>query len=112
MVEVITTDEFAAWYHGLDERDGETVDRVVGRLEVEGIRLGFPHSSAIEGSRLPLRELRAPGRPIRIFYAFDPNRDAVLLIGGDKTGDDRFYERMTPMAERIWSEYLREVFHR
>jgi hypothetical protein len=45
---------------------------------------------------------------LRIFYAFDPTRQAVLLIGGDKTGDDRFYEYMTPLAEAIWEEYLRE----
>jgi hypothetical protein len=32
----------------------------------------------------------------------------VLLIGGDKKGDDRFYERMIPVAERIWEQYLRE----
>jgi hypothetical protein len=36
-------------------------------------------------------------------------RQAVLIIGGDKTGDDRFYERMIPLAERIWKEYLDET---
>jgi hypothetical protein len=44
-----------------------------------------------------------------VFYAFDPNRDAVLLIGGIKTGDDRFYDRMVPTAENIWREYLDEL---
>lgn len=49
-------------------------------------------------------------RPFRIFYAFDPRRQAVLLIGGDKTGvsDKRFYAQMIPLAERIWQEYLDE----
>ena len=41
-------------------------------------------------------------------YAFDPQRDAVLLIGGDKGSDARFYERITRRAERIWKEYLDE----
>jgi len=52
---------------------------------------------------------RADGSPLRTLYAFDPSRQAVLLIGGDKTGDDRFYERMIPLAERIWSAYLEET---
>jgi hypothetical protein len=41
-----------------------------------------------------------------VFYKFDPKRRAVLLIAGDKTGDMRFYERMIPLAERLWAEYL------
>jgi len=45
---------------------------------------------------------------LRVLYAFDPRRQAVLLIGGDKTGDGRFYERMVPKAEAIWEQYLRE----
>jgi hypothetical protein len=58
-----------------------------------------------------LRELRiqSVGRPFRVFYAFDPARQAVVLIGGDKTGDARFYERMVPLAERLWKEYLDET---
>jgi hypothetical protein len=76
-----------------------------------GLALGFPRSSAIKGSAFALRELRiqSQGRPLRVFYAFDPARQAVVLIGGDKTGDGRFYERMVPVAERIWKEYLDET---
>jgi hypothetical protein len=44
-----------------------------------------------------------------VFYTFDPVRQAVLLIGGDKTGDTRFYERMVPLSERIWAQYLKEI---
>ena len=44
-----------------------------------------------------------------MFYALDPMRDAVLLIGEDKTGNDRFYDEMVPVADRIWEEYLREL---
>ncbi len=105
---MIVTDEFLGWYRGLDDGDTDAVMRVVGLLEARGTGLGFPYSSAISRSRYALRELRiqSAGRPLRVFYAFDPQRDAVLLIGGDKTGDDRFYERMVPVAEAIWEDYL------
>ena len=58
-----------------------------------------------------MRELRSQceGRPLRTFYAFDPRRTAILLIGGDKTGDDRFYDVMVPIADRIYDNYLNEI---
>jgi hypothetical protein len=107
MVEVIATDEFRDWYWGLDDGDMHAVYRAVGLLEADGVTLGHPYSSEIKGSRYALRELRVQshGRPLRVFYIFDPDRQAVLLIGGDKTGDGRFYERMIPLAERIWEDY-------
>jgi len=49
------------------------------------------------------------GKPYRTFYAFDPRRTAILLIGGDKSGDDRFYETMVPIADKIYDEYLKEI---
>lgn len=110
MVEVIGTDEFEAWYLDLEAQDSRSVTKAVERLELIGLGLGHPYSSAIKGSPFALRELRiqSGGRPLRVLYAFDPKRQAVLLIGGDKTGDDRFYERMIPIAERLWEEYARE----
>jgi hypothetical protein len=58
-----------------------------------------------------MRELRvqSAGRPIRVFYAFDPRRSAILLIGGDKTGDNRFYERMIPVADALYDDYINEI---
>jgi hypothetical protein len=58
-----------------------------------------------------MRELRVPrgGRPLRVFYAFDPRRSAILLIGGDKTGDNRFYERMVPVADDLYDTYIEEI---
>jgi len=55
-----------------------------------------------------MRELRVQhqGRPYRVFYAFDPRRMAILLIGGDKTGDDGFYDRIVPIADRLYDEHL------
>lgn len=111
MVDVIGTDEFAAWYAGLDDAGSDDVDAAVDVLAEAGVTLGYPRSSEIKGASFPLRELRiqSNGRPLRVFYAFDPRRQAVLLIGGDKTGDGRFYERMVLASERIWKEYLDET---
>jgi hypothetical protein len=111
MTEVIITDDFEDWYDSLNEQDSDAVYRVVGLLEKLGPCLGYPHSSAIEGSEYPLRELRVQsgGHPLRILYAFDPKRQAVLLVGGDKTGKDRFYEKTIPKAERLWRKYLADL---
>jgi hypothetical protein len=110
VVEVIVTDEYLDWYQALDDAGADDVDVAVGVLEVRGVTLGYPASSDIKGASVALRELRikSNGRPFRVFYAFDPKRQAVLIIGGDKTGDNRFYEQMIPRAERIWKEYLDE----
>lgn len=83
---------------------------VIDKLEAMGLALDYPHSSAIEGTDLPLRELRpsAGKSPIRVFYIFDPKRDAVLLIGGDKSNDKRFYDRMISRATHIWAQYKLE----
>ena len=111
MVEVLGCAEFEEWFLGLGGTDARAVVRGVGLLEAKGPALGFPYSSALAGSRLALRELRvqSSGRPLRIFYAFDPRRQAVLILGGDKTGDDRFYLKMVPRAEAIWERYLEET---
>ncbi len=110
MVEVVATDEFAEWWEDLDGSEAADVARVVDLLELQGTELGFPYSSALKDTGFAIRELRiqSKGRPFRVFYAFDPWRQAVLLIGGDKTGEDRFYETFIPKAERIWEQYLAE----
>lgn len=57
-----------------------------------------------------MRELRVAGRPpIRVFYAFDPYRTAILLLASHKTDSDRFYRDYVPRADAIDDEYLREV---
>lgn len=55
-----------------------------------------------------MRELRTQfqGRPYRVLYAFDPRRMAILLIGGDKTGDKRWYAVYVPQADRLYDEHL------
>ena len=67
------------------------------------------HSSAINGSKHGhMRELRTQhdGRPYRTLYAFDPRRAAILLIAGDKTGQDRWYEENVPKADKLYDDHL------
>lgn len=107
--EVEYTDELGAWWAGLTESEQESVDVSVRLLEERGPNLGFPHTSGIQGSRHShMRELRVQheGRPYRILYAFDPRRYAILLIGGDKTGDNRWYEVHVPLADRLYDTHI------
>ena len=55
-----------------------------------------------------MRELRVQhaGRPYRILYAFDPRRAAIMLLGGDKTGDKRWYEVQVPIADRLYDTHI------
>ena len=59
-----------------------------------------------------MRELRTQhaGRPYRTLYAFDPRRMAILLIGGDKTGNDRWYEVHVPIADQLYERGYDENF--
>ncbi|MBV8300271.1 MAG: type II toxin-antitoxin system RelE/ParE family toxin [Candidatus Eremiobacteraeota bacterium] len=109
---VEVTDQFAAWYARLDDAEVDAVNFSVGLLEAAGPELRRPHADTVHGSAYPnMKELRvqAQGRPIRILFAFDPRRVAILLIGGDKTGDDRFYIRMVPLADALYAEHLSEI---
>lgn len=68
--------------------------------------------SGVSSSRhSAMRELRIQhqGRPYRVLYAFDPRRVAILVLGGDKTGDERWYEKNVPVADRIYDEYHGEI---
>lgn len=106
------TDEFGEWFSSLSEREQNRLVASVQRLEVYGPQLDYPHTSAIAASRhSTMRELRVQidGRPFRVFYAFNPLRAAILLIGGDKTGDGRFYEKMIPVADDLYDEHLQEL---
>jgi hypothetical protein len=103
------TDEFGDWWEALSEDEQDAIDRIVGVLEDRGPHLGHPYSSDIRGSRHGhMRELRIEhlGRPYRVLYAFDPRRVALLLIGGDKTGQDRWYEEYVPRADRLYDVHL------
>lgn len=109
MFDVFFTEYFTDWLDSLTLAEKESVLHVMGVLTQYGYNLKRPHADTIKGSKLTnLKELRIQhdGNPYRAFFVFDPTRKAVLLCGGDKTGDKRFYDKMIPIAERVYSEYL------
>lgn len=108
--EVEYTDEFEEWWELLSEDEQDSVAAHVKLLELMGPGLRFPYSSDIQGSKHGhLRELRIQykGEPLRVLYAFDPRRIAILLIGGSKAGDDRWYEKFVPLADKLYDEHLK-----
>lgn len=110
--EVEFTDEFAEWWNTLDEGEQEDVQASVILLRERGPTLGRPHVDLVMTSTYPnMKELRTQhdGRPYRTLFAFDPRRIAILLIGGDETGNDRWYLEFVPRADKIYAEHLRQV---
>lgn len=106
------TDEFGHWWTQLCDKSQNNVIAGVELLEELGPNLRYPHSSGINGSRHEhMRELRIQcgAGPIRIFYAFDPIRHAILLIGGNKRGKKRFYQAYIPIADRLYDEHLQQL---
>jgi hypothetical protein len=106
------TDEFGRWWDELSPAEQESVAAIVGVLEQLGPQLPFPYSSEIrQARRHALRELRIQhgGDPYRVLYAFDPRRTAILLIGGNKRGNERWYETSVPYAEELFDSHLREL---
>jgi len=110
--EVEFTDEFEQWWESLTESEQNGIDRTVRILKQLGPLLTEPYSKSVLTSRYShMRELRVQhgGEPIRILYAFDPRRVALLLLGGNKTGDDRWYEQCVPKADVLYEQHLREL---
>ena len=93
----------------LTEAEQVDVNAKVILLQKIGPSLPRPHADLIHSSRHPnLKELRVRhlGRPYRVLFAFDPRRCAILLIGGDKTGNDRWYEEFVPVAGALYDRHL------
>ncbi len=112
MWDVEFTDEFEAWWNTLEDDEQESLVVSVELLRQMGPQLSRPHADTLEGSKhANMKELRTQhrGRPLRTLFAFDLRRCAILLIGGDKTGDNRFYERMIPIADRLYGEHLEQL---
>jgi hypothetical protein len=106
------TEEFEAWWSDLDADEQDSVAFVVQLLVKEGPTLPWPYSSDVSSAKkYNIRELRVQhqGSPYRVLYAFDPRRSAVLILGGDKTGNDRWYEEQVPRAEKVYGAYLSEL---
>lgn len=110
--EVEFSNEFGEWWDALTSEEQESVAYSVRILQEDGVNLKRPQADTVKGSAYPnMRELRVQheGRPYRILYAFDPRRVAFLLIGGDKTGNSRWYRIFVPKADAIYAEHLREI---
>lgn len=106
------TDEFLEWWNTLTETEQADLAACIDTLQTKGPNLGRPRVDTVKGSRhSQMKELRTQshGDPLRTFFAFDPRRTAILLIGGNKTGDKRFYDRMIPIADDLYDEHLREL---
>ncbi len=111
MWQVEYTDQFEGWWLELGEREQEDVRVAVDKLEEYGPALGRPLVDTVKGSRYPkMKELRPLGGNIRVLFAFDPRRSAILLVGGDKTDRwEEFYEEAIPEADRLYEVYLDEL---
>jgi hypothetical protein len=109
--EVEITDQFAEWYANLRLEDCERINAAVEQLEIRGPALGRLYADTLEGSRYcQMKELRPHGGFIRILFAFDPRRHAILLIGGDKSDQwETWSELMIPIADKLYAEYLNEL---
>lgn len=109
---VNASEEFSEWFGTQEKTLRRTIAAHIGLLEEHGPQLRRPYADTLEGSRLSnLKELRVQhrGEPYRILYAFDPERQALLLIGGNKAGDKRWYTRMIPLAETIFERHLKNL---
>jgi len=102
------TDQFGRWWIDLIEDDQERIVAAVELLEERGPALGRPIVDGIKSSRHPnMKELIPPGGNLRILFAFDRRRTAILLIGGDKTNRWReWYAEMVPLADDLYQEHL------
>lgn len=110
MWEVEYTDQFEQWWNTLVPEEQEFIDAAVRLLEARGPALGRPLADHIKSSRHQhMKELR-PGGSLRILFAFDPRRVAILLLGGDKAEDwDGWYREFVPSADDLYDEHLREI---
>jgi len=107
--EVEYTDSFFDWWDGLNAEEQLDVKAVVDVLAEKEPGFRRPRVGPIVTSRhANMKELiiQHAGRPYRVLFAFDPRRTAILLIGGDKTGNDHWYDKFVPVADRLYDEHI------
>ena len=102
------TNEFEEWWNDLEVDDQDAIFVAVGQLEDRGPALGRPLVDQIKSSKYKnMKELIPPASDIRVLFAFDPRRTAILLIGGNKAGEwDKWYEEFVPKADRLYDDHL------
>lgn len=105
-----TPDLFDPWFNTLGDADQDRIVAAVNMLAAQGPALRRPLVGSIETSQYPnMKELR-PTNSIRILFAFDPNRDAILLLGGDKRGQwSKWYRTAIPEADARYAEHLADL---
>lgn len=109
--EVEYTDQFGDWFAALVIEDQRRVTAAVRFLEEQGPGLGRPHVDTIASSRhANMKELRPRGGQLRVLFAFDPRRMAILLLGGDKTHRwNSWYDKAIPEADALYDVHLEEL---
>lgn len=105
------TDEFGRWWYSPDIEEQAMVDVAVNELAAVGPSLGRPFVDTLKGSRHSnLKELRPPTGHLRVIFAFDPRRSAILLLGGDKSGRWKtWYATAIPEADDLYDMHLDEL---
>ena len=108
--EIVTTDTFDEWFDDLDDNDRTNVLAGLFLLEEKGPHLSRPYADTVKNSEYShMTELRiqSKGSPIRVFFAFDPERKGVLLCAGNKVGNEkRFYKQMIPIADAEYAAHM------
>ena len=99
------------WYMALDDHDAHRMAAAFDELQRRGPALGRPFVDSIKGSRHHnMKELRSVGGHLRALFAFDPRRHAVVLLGGDKSGNWKgWYDRNVPQADKLYDRHLRSL---
>jgi hypothetical protein len=106
---LIYLEEFASW---LDMQEKSLQLRTLAHMELlkeRGPLLGRPYADTLKGSQITnLKELRIQHKtePIRILFAFDPKQQAVIILGGSKQADKRWYDVNIPLAEKLFASHL------
>lgn len=105
------TDQFGDWWETLSVDEQRAITAAVELLERDGPALGRPIVDTLASSRHPnMKELRPPATFLRVLFAFDPRRTAILLIGGSKEHRwQEWYEEFIPIADRLYDEHLPEL---
>ena len=105
-------DDFVVWFEALKEELQNEIIALANLLRQHGPQLGRPYVDTIADSAFTnMKELRVQfrGDPWRILFAFDPNRAAILLVGGNKRGDKRWYKKNLPIADERFRRHLQRL---
>ncbi len=109
---IIFDPDFRQWFYKQEIEFQDEAFAVLTVLKEQGASLGRPRVDTIQGSIFKnMKEIRIQykGKPWRILFIFDPKRQAILLVGGNKTGNKRWYKENIPLAEKCYQKYLEQL---